>query len=179
MQVIVNISLKEGVLDPQGQAIARSLNDLGFQEVGEIRVGKRIVLEVDETDEARLHQRVAKMYDPFHPGVLRVLAQIAEMAGSAGKSVSICGEVAGDHWFTPILLGMGYRDLSMAPVFLPRVKLMLRSFSIEECRDIARRALALHSTSAVRKMVHSDVMPRWREQLRGSGGSAPEGAKTP
>lgn len=127
----------------------------------------------------RDNQRVAKMYDPFHPGVLRVLAQIAEMAGSAGKSVSICGEVAGDHWFTPILLGMGYRDLSMAPVFLPRVKLMLRSFSIEECRDIARRALALHSTSAVRKMVHSDVMPRWREQLRGSGGSAPEGAKTP
>ena len=61
MQVIVNISLKEGVLDPQGQAIARSLKNLGFLEVGEIRVGKRIVLEVDETDEARLHQRVAKM----------------------------------------------------------------------------------------------------------------------
>ena len=61
MQVIVNISLKEGVLDPQGQAIARSLNNLGFIEVGEIRVGKRIVLELDETDEVRLHQRVAKM----------------------------------------------------------------------------------------------------------------------
>ena len=61
MQVIVNISLKEGVLDPQGLAIARSLNDSGFQEVGGIRVGKRIVLEVDETDEARLRQRVAKM----------------------------------------------------------------------------------------------------------------------
>ena len=61
MQVIVNISLKEGVLDPQGQAISRSLNDLGFQEVGEIRVGKRIVLEIDETDPARLHQRVARM----------------------------------------------------------------------------------------------------------------------
>ena len=61
MQVIVNISFKEGVLDPQGQAIARSLNNLGFIEVGEIRVGKRIVLELDETDEVRLHQRVSKM----------------------------------------------------------------------------------------------------------------------
>ena len=40
MQVIVNISLKEGVLDPQGRAIGRSLTDLGFQEVGEVRVGK-------------------------------------------------------------------------------------------------------------------------------------------
>ena len=61
MQVIVNISLKEGVLDPQGQAIGRSLNDLGLKEVGEIRVGKQIVLEVGESDPARLHQRVARM----------------------------------------------------------------------------------------------------------------------
>ena len=122
----------------------------------------------------RDNQRVAKMYDPFHPGVLRVLAQISKMAIEAGKSASICGEIAGDHWFTPVLLGLGYRELSMAPVFLPRVKLMLRSFSLEECRVIARRALSLHSTSAVRKMIHSEVLPRWSEQLRGSDGSAAE-----
>jgi len=61
MQVIVNISLKTGVLDPQGQAISRSLNDLGFQEVGEIRVGKQIILEIDESDAVRVHQRVARM----------------------------------------------------------------------------------------------------------------------
>ena len=122
----------------------------------------------------RDNQRVEKMYDPFHPGVLRVLAQISKMAIEAGKSASICGEIAGDHWFTPVLLGLGYRELSMAPVFLPRVKLMLRSFSLEECRVIARRALSLHSTSAVRKMIHSEVLPRWSEQLRGSDGSAAE-----
>ena len=61
MQVIVNISLKEGVLDPQGRAIGRSLGDLGFSEVGDVRVGKQIVLELDETDPARIHQRVARM----------------------------------------------------------------------------------------------------------------------
>ena len=122
----------------------------------------------------RDNQRVAKMYDPFHPGVLRVLAQISKMAIEAGKSASICGEIAGDHWFTPVLLGLGYRELSMAPVFLPRVKLMLRSFSLEECQVIARRALSLHSTSAVRKMIYSEVLPRWSEQLQGSDGSAAE-----
>ena len=52
MQVIVNISLKYGVLDPQGRAIGRSLIDLGFQEVGDVRVGKRIRLEIDEGDDA-------------------------------------------------------------------------------------------------------------------------------
>ena len=61
MQAIVNISLKEGVLDPQGRTISHSLKDLGFNEVGDVRVGKQILLEIDETDQARLRQRVARM----------------------------------------------------------------------------------------------------------------------
>ena len=61
MQAIVNISLKEGVLDPQGRAIARSLGELGFSEVDDVRVGKQILLDIDETDPARLRQRVARM----------------------------------------------------------------------------------------------------------------------
>ena len=61
MQAIVNIALKDGVLDPQGRAISRSLNDLGFNEVSDVRVGKQILLEIDETDPARLRQRVARM----------------------------------------------------------------------------------------------------------------------
>ena len=61
MQAIVNISLKEGVLDPQGQAISHSLNDLGFNEVGDVQFGKQIRREIDETDPARLRQRVARM----------------------------------------------------------------------------------------------------------------------
>ena len=61
MQTIVNITLKEGVLDPQGRAISHSLNDLGFNEVSDVRVGKQILLEIDENDMARLRQRVARM----------------------------------------------------------------------------------------------------------------------
>ncbi|MFO1032257.1 MAG: phosphoenolpyruvate--protein phosphotransferase [Planctomycetota bacterium] len=113
----------------------------------------------------RDNPRVAKMYDPFHPGVLRVLQQIAAAAVAAGKSVSICGEIAGDHWFTPILVGLGYRELSMAPVFLPRVKLMLRSFSLAECEDLARRAVAQPSTGGVRKLVQDEIQARWARQL--------------
>ena len=124
----------------------------------------------------RDNQRVAKMYDPFHPGVLRVLAQIAAAAKGAGKPASICGEIAGDHWFTPLLIGLGFRELSMAPVFLPRVKLMLRSFGLEECQELARRALSLHSTTAVRKLVNEEIQPRWSEQLAGpNSGSDADG----
>ncbi|MBP8298894.1 MAG: phosphoenolpyruvate--protein phosphotransferase [Planctomycetes bacterium] len=113
----------------------------------------------------RDNQRVAKMYDPFHPGVLRVLQQIAQMAGAAGKSASVCGEIAGDHWFTPILVGLGYTELSMAPVFLPRVKLMLRSFRADECRDLALRAVSMQSTAAVRRLVQEEIQVRWARFL--------------
>ena len=61
MQAIVNILLKDGVLDPQGKAISYSLNDLGFNEVSDVRVGKQILLEIDENDPSRLRQRVARM----------------------------------------------------------------------------------------------------------------------
>ena len=60
MQTIVNI-LKRGVLDPQGQAISHSLNNLGFNEVSDVRVGKQILLEIDVSDPAQLRQRVARM----------------------------------------------------------------------------------------------------------------------
>lgn len=116
----------------------------------------------------RDNQRVAKMYDPFHPGVLRVLRQIAEAAKAAEKPVSICGEIAGDHLFTPLLIGLGFRELSLAPVFLPRVKLMLRSFTAAECRDLADRALALHSTAEVRQLVKDEIQVRWVQKLGGT-----------
>jgi phosphoenolpyruvate-protein kinase (PTS system EI component) len=113
----------------------------------------------------RDNQRVAKMYDPFHPGVLRVLQQIAAAADAAGKPASVCGEIAGDHWFTPLLVGFGFRELSMAPVFLPRVKLMLRSFAVDECRDLAARAAAMQSTAAVKKLVQEEIQVRWTRFL--------------
>ncbi len=113
----------------------------------------------------RDNQRVAKMYDPFHPGVLRVLDQIAK--ATVGKSASICGEIAGDHYFTPLLLGFGFRELSMAPVFLPRVKLTLRSFSMAECRSLAQQAASLPTAAAVRSLVQEQVRVRWSRFLGG------------
>jgi phosphoenolpyruvate-protein phosphotransferase (PTS system enzyme I) len=121
----------------------------------------------------RDNPRVASMYDPFHPGVLRVLDQIGRTANEAGKPASICGEIAGDHHFTPLLLGFGFRELSMAPVFLPRVKLMVRSFSLSECRSMARQVLALDSATAVRKLVQGQILLRWSRFLGQAGEERP------
>lgn len=115
----------------------------------------------------RDNPRIAQMYTPYHPGVIRVLRRIAEKAIAHGKPVSICGEIAGDHYFTPILVGLGYRELSMAPVFLPRVKLMVRAFPLSECEDMASRALALGHAREIRALARDKAAQGWSTFLEG------------
>ena len=61
MKVIINIQLKDGVLDPQGKAVHHALSALDFNEVSDVRVGKQIVMQVDETNKNRALKRVSKM----------------------------------------------------------------------------------------------------------------------
>jgi phosphoenolpyruvate-protein phosphotransferase (PTS system enzyme I) len=74
-------------------------------------------LAIDRADEA-----VAHLYDPWHPAVLQLIAGVITAANAAGKSVSVCGEMAGDVEFTELLLGMGLRSLSMHPSQIASVK---------------------------------------------------------
>lgn len=74
-------------------------------------------LAIDRADET-----VSHLYDPWHPAVLRLIAQTIEQAGLAGKSVSVCGEMAGDPSFTELLLAMGLRSFSMHPAQISAVK---------------------------------------------------------
>jgi len=61
MQVVIHISLKDGVLDPEGRAIGHSLASLGFDDASSVRVGKSITLDIDTDDASRAHQRAARM----------------------------------------------------------------------------------------------------------------------
>jgi phosphoenolpyruvate-protein phosphotransferase (PTS system enzyme I) len=74
-------------------------------------------LAIDRADEA-----VAHLYDPWHPAVLQLIATVIAQARAAGKSVSVCGEMAGDAAFTDLLLSMGLRNFSMHPSQIPSVK---------------------------------------------------------
>jgi len=74
-------------------------------------------LAIDRADEA-----VAYLYDPWHPAVLRLIAQAIRDARAAGKDVSVCGEMAGDPAFTELLLAMGLRSFSMHPSQILSIK---------------------------------------------------------
>ncbi|OYT87378.1 MAG: hypothetical protein CFE43_21815 [Burkholderiales bacterium PBB3] len=74
-------------------------------------------LAIDRADEA-----VAHLYDPWHPAVLRLVADVIAAARRAGKPVSVCGEMAGDMAFTEVLLAMGLRSFSMHPTQISSIK---------------------------------------------------------
>lgn len=74
----------------------------------------------------RTNEQVASLYDPLHPGVLRLMQFAVAAALRAGISVNVCGEIAGDPRFAPLLVGLGIRDLSMAVGSIPLVKQRIR-----------------------------------------------------
>lgn len=91
-------------------------------------------LAIDRTDET-----VAHLYNPLHPAVLRLIQFSAEAAAAAGIPVSICGEMAGDERLTPLLLGLGISELSMAAGSIPRVKKKVRGLNLAAIAGRARR----------------------------------------
>jgi len=89
----------------------------------------------------RGNNRIAHLYDPSHPAVLRVLKQVVD-AGHARKiKVSVCGEMAGDPIYVPLLLGLGVDELSMTPTLLPAVKYLIRAMKLSDARKLAEDAL--------------------------------------
>ncbi len=93
-------------------------------------------LAIDRGDE-----QVADLYDPFHPAVLRLIQFTVAAAWRANIPVSLCGEIAGDTRATALLLGLGLRDFSMAPLRLPAVKNELMQISLPQAVDLAEQAL--------------------------------------
>jgi phosphoenolpyruvate-protein phosphotransferase (PTS system enzyme I) len=96
-------------------------------------------LAIDRSDE-----QVAHLYNPLHPAVLRLIQFAIEAALRRGMPISICGEMAGEPRFTALLLGLGLRNLSMAPRNIPRVKQRIRSLDIVAA---TRRARAIMDQS--------------------------------
>ncbi len=101
----------------------------------------------------RNNPHVAKLYDEYHPAVLRALLQILAGARLHGKEVSVCGEMAGDPLATLLLIGMGVHSLSMGAGSLLRVKKVIRSVSRPRAREVLQIALQCEDSGAVRRLL--------------------------
>jgi len=97
----------------------------------------------------RVNERIAHLYEPTHPAVVRTMKHIVDEAHKRGVTVSVCGEMAGDPVFAPLLLGLGVDALSMSPAWLPSVKYMVRAMTMADARALAAEALTLASPKEI------------------------------
>lgn len=112
----------------------------------------------------RNNTRVASLYDSLHPAMLRVLQMVAHEAERYGIDLCLCGEMAGDPMCVTLLVGMGYRHLSMNGRSVARVKYLLRHINLEEARTLTERSLEAQLATEVRHQVASFM------ERRGMGG---------
>jgi len=99
----------------------------------------------------RLNERIAHLYEPTHPAVLRLIKWTAEAAGRQGIWCGVCGEMAGDPDLVPLLLGLRVTELSMAPSSVPQVKFLIRRLKMEDARQLADFALNCESSREILK----------------------------
>jgi phosphotransferase system enzyme I (PtsI) len=105
-------------------------------------------LAIDRGDD-----RVADLYEPFHPAVLRLIQFTAAAAWRANIPVSLCGEMAGDPQATALLLGLGLRELSMAPLRLPAVKFEITQTSIQRAAAFAEMVMNHSDEGEIRALL--------------------------
>jgi len=98
----------------------------------------------------RNNPRVAQLYDGLHPSVLRALQAIVKSAHKASKQVSICGELASDPAAVLLLLGMGFDALSMNARGLPKVKYVIRNFSMKQAKVLLKEVLEMDDPKDIR-----------------------------
>jgi phosphotransferase system enzyme I (PtsI) len=109
----------------------------------------------------RSNEKVAYLYEPFHPAVLRLLKHTVTAARKAGISISVCGEMASDPISAIILMGLGVDELSMSSISIPPVKRAIRSITLGDARQVAEDVLAESSIQGVYKVLrrHAKKFP--------------------
>ena len=137
---------------PAAALLARSLaREASFLSIGTNDL-TQYTLAVD-----RGNERVAHLYSPHNPAVVKLIHQVIRAAGREDVEVSLCGEMAGSSLYTQLLVGLGLRQLSMAPKDIPEVKQLIRSTTIKGCERIARKVRRFDTERQVLNLLRDEV----------------------
>jgi phosphotransferase system enzyme I (PtsI) len=139
------------------------LSDHLAREVDFLSIGSNDLIQYTLAAD-RGNEKVAFVYDPFHPAVLRSIYRTVESAHRAGISVSSCGEMSGDPLGVLVLLGLGVDSLSVAPSRIGPVKQIVRSVRIQNLREMAHRILGCSTSEEVRELL-ARTFPEYADVL--------------
>ncbi|MDI6703212.1 MAG: phosphoenolpyruvate--protein phosphotransferase [bacterium] len=101
----------------------------------------------------RGNERIAHLYEPLHPAILRLIKLVIEAAHRRGKWVGMCGEMAGDPLSCLVLLGLGLDEFSMSGVVIPEIKEIIRSVTLSEAKEIATEVSKLDTAQEVKSLI--------------------------
>ncbi len=107
----------------------------------------------------RLNDEVAELYNPLHPAILKSLVRIHRVATEFGREVAVCGEMAANPLYAAVLVGLGYRKLSMTSFAIPRLKEVLRGTSAMVLSELCRELVVQRSLAEVGAFVDNHLLP--------------------
>lgn len=97
----------------------------------------------------RLNEKIAHLYQPAHPAIIKLIKMTVEAAHKQNVWVGVCGEMAGEPTFTALLLGLGVDEISVAPPLVPQIKYLIRRLKITEAQELAQFAISCESQSEI------------------------------
>jgi len=106
----------------------------------------------------RLNEKIAHLYEPTHPGILRLIKATVDAGQAHGIWTGVCGEMASDLAAVPLLLGLGVAELSVTPSMVPRVKMLIRSIEMAQARELA--VFALDSDSPKEILARAEALAK-------------------
>ena len=135
---------------------AASIADILAKEVNFFSIGTNDLIQYTLAID-RVNESVSYLYEPLHPAVLRILRNIINSAHDNGIPVAMCGEMAGEPFYMPILLGLGIDELSMNVMALPRVKSVLRSLDYKQSQLVTDSIFKLSTAQEIETLLKKEV----------------------
>src|SRR5512143_338718 len=143
---------------------AAMIADLLAREVDFFSVGTNDLIQYTLAID-RQNEHVAYMYEPLDPAVLRLLQRVSQAAQDANIELAMCGEMAGDPLYAAILLGMGFRHLSMNVASIPWVKKVIRSVRFQDAVELATLVMGQPTAALARKTAESFMAERFPDLM--------------
>jgi phosphotransferase system enzyme I (PtsI) len=114
----------------------------------------------------RENEKVAYLYEPYHPSILRLLAHIIKAGHEENIPVGMCGEMAGDPKYTVILLGLGLDSFSMNADSLLKVKKVIRSVTLSQAEKVAKEVLSFTTSSEIQQYLDEWMLKHFPDLIR-------------